>query len=91
MRLPAKGTAIIGAGSGMGCAMATCSAAEGVRVVAGNRNAAQLDAAVAGSRASGGIVGAPADIVVLALVLASDEGRYVNAQIVPCDAGWTAT
>jgi NAD(P)-dependent dehydrogenase (short-subunit alcohol dehydrogenase family) len=47
----------------MGLAMAMRFAAEGARVVAGDWNAARLDAAVAGIRARGGtIVGAQGDI-----------------------------
>ena len=40
MRLQAEGAVITGAGSGVGLAMATRFAAEGARVVAGDRNAA---------------------------------------------------
>src|SRR5262245_39340652 len=63
MRLEGKIAVITGAGSGMGLAMATRFAAEGARVVAGDWNAARLDAAVAAIRASGGtVVGAQGNI-----------------------------
>jgi NAD(P)-dependent dehydrogenase (short-subunit alcohol dehydrogenase family) len=32
----------------------------------------------------------PEDIAALALLLASDESRYINGAIIPADAGWTA-
>jgi len=63
MRLQGKVAVITGAGSGMGLAMATRFAAEGAAVVAGDRNAARLDAAVEAIRRGGGaIAGAAGDI-----------------------------
>jgi len=63
MRLQDTVTVITGAGSGMGLAMATRFAAEGARVIAGDWNAARLDAAVEDIRRSGGtIVGTPGNI-----------------------------
>jgi NAD(P)-dependent dehydrogenase (short-subunit alcohol dehydrogenase family) len=56
MRLQGKVAVITGAGSGMGLAMAKRFAAEGAKVVAGDWNAARLDEAVAGIRASGGTI-----------------------------------
>lgn len=63
MRLPDKVAVITGAGSGIGLEMARRFAAEGARVVAGDWNAARLDAAVAAIRGSGGTaVGVSGDI-----------------------------
>lgn len=63
MRLQGKVAVITGAGSGMGLAMAQRFAAEGALIVAGDWNAARLDAAVAGIQASGGtIIGAQGNI-----------------------------
>jgi NAD(P)-dependent dehydrogenase (short-subunit alcohol dehydrogenase family) len=63
MRLQSKVAVITGAGSGIGLAMATRFAAEGARVVAGDWNAARLDAAVERIKQnSGTIVGAQGNI-----------------------------
>jgi NAD(P)-dependent dehydrogenase (short-subunit alcohol dehydrogenase family) len=63
LRLQGKITLITGAGSGMGLAMARRFAAEGASVVAGDWNAARLDAAVAEVTSSGGtIIGAAGNI-----------------------------
>ena len=63
MRLGGKVAVITGAASGMGLAMAQRFAAEGARVVAADRNAARLEEAVAGIRASGGtVIGAQGNI-----------------------------
>src|ERR1051326_6847965 len=63
MRLQGKVAVITGAGSGIGLATATRFAAEGAAIVAGDWNAARLEAAVASIRAGGGtIVGAQGNI-----------------------------
>jgi NAD(P)-dependent dehydrogenase (short-subunit alcohol dehydrogenase family) len=63
MRLRDKVAVITGAGSGMGLATAKRFAAEGAKVVAGDWNAARLDAAVDEVRRGGGtVVGAQGDI-----------------------------
>ena len=63
MRLENKVAVITGAASGIGLAIATCFAAEGASVVAGDWNGERLAAAVANIQASGGkIAGAPGNI-----------------------------
>lgn len=63
MRLEGKVAVITGAASGMGLAIATRFAAEGARVIAGDRNAERLLAAVSAIGAAGGaIVGVQGDI-----------------------------
>lgn len=54
MRLQDKVVVVTGAASGMGLAMAHLFTREGAKVVAGDWNAARLEAAVSGIRASGG-------------------------------------
>ena len=56
MRLDGKVAVITGAGSGMGLAMAKRFTAEGAKVVAGDWNAARLEAAVSEIRASNGTI-----------------------------------
>lgn len=56
MRLQGKVAVVTGAASGMGLAIATRFAAEGAVVIAGDWNAARLDAAVAAIRATGGAI-----------------------------------
>jgi NAD(P)-dependent dehydrogenase (short-subunit alcohol dehydrogenase family) len=63
LRLQGKIAVITGAGSGMGLAMARRFTAEGASVIAGDWNAARLDAAVAEIQTGGGaIVGAQGNI-----------------------------
>ena len=63
MRLEGKVAVVTGAASGIGLAIATRFAAEGVSVVAGDWNGDRLDAAVVAIRATGGtIVGAQGNI-----------------------------
>jgi len=63
MRVQGKVVVITGAASGMGLAMAKRFTAEGASIVAGDWNAARLEAAVAEIKASGGkIVGAQGNI-----------------------------
>lgn len=56
MRLQGKVVVITGAASGMGLATATCFAAEGASVVAGDWHGERLQAAVATIRESGGTI-----------------------------------
>ncbi len=56
MRLAGKTAVITGAASGIGLAIATRFAAEGAAIVAGDWNAARLDAAVEAIRAAGGTI-----------------------------------
>ena len=63
MTLQGKVAVVTGAGSGMGLAIATRFAQHGARVVAGDWNAARLEAAVAAIQADGGtIVGSHGNI-----------------------------
>jgi NAD(P)-dependent dehydrogenase (short-subunit alcohol dehydrogenase family) len=67
LRLQGKIAVITGAGSGMGLAMAKRFAAEGASVVAGDWNAARLDAAIAEITSSGGtMVGTQGNIAEVA-------------------------
>ena len=54
MQLQGKVAVVTGAASGIGLAIATCFAAEGASVVAGDWNVQRLDAAVASIKESGG-------------------------------------